>query len=165
MCTFLGIASGCIDEDRSVIPVWDIWLHHACFGARERVITRLSCRRILDHAPPRSCVKCVSTCPQTCAGVGWLHLSFYLRRSRQVLELCKLLLLGLLLLWGGAVCMSPSTLPYFSTINLLLGWDPSENGSQPVSSPMTSALWILFRVGSSPLELPVIIKKSDWISE
>ncbi len=51
---------------------------------------------------------------------------FYLRRSRQVLELCKLLLLlllllGWLLLWGGAVCMSPFTIPYFGTINSLRG--------------------------------------------
>ncbi len=30
---------------------------------------------------------------------------------------------------------------------------------------LTSALWIFFGVGSSPLELPVIVQSSDWISE
>ncbi len=47
---------------------------------------------------------------------------FHLRRSRQVLELYRLLLLlGWWWLWEGAVCMSPFTLRYFGTITLLWG--------------------------------------------
>ncbi len=46
-----------------------------------------------------------------------ISVCFYLRRSRQVLELCKLLLL--LLLWGGAVCQS--FLFYFGFLNSLRG--------------------------------------------
>ncbi len=45
--------------------------------------------------------------------------------------------------------MSPFTLPYFGTINSLRGGIHQK----------------IFGVGSSPLELPVIIKSVDWISE
>ncbi len=53
-------------------------------------------------------------------------LSFYLRRSRQVLELCKLLLLllllGWLLLWGGSSLSEHSSIVvYFGFINSLRG--------------------------------------------
>ena len=73
--------------------------------------------------------------------VKYIKSLFYLRRSRQVLEQWKLLLLlllgWLLLCGGGADCMSPSTIPYFGTINSLRG---GIHQKMAVSLPLTSAL-------------------------
>ena len=75
---------------------------------------------------------------------------FYLRRSRQVLELCKLLL-GLLLLWGGQFVRAQISLVlYFGFINSLLCGIGNQHS---VCFSLTSAMIIIFRLGTSTLVL------------
>ena len=83
---------------------------------------------------------------------------FYLRQSRQALRLCKLLLL-LMLLLGGSSLYGPFCYTLLRHYIFTSGWDPPENGSPPVSSHWLPLYeFSLLGVGSSPLELPVMIK-------